>query len=104
MNSVCLHTRGGPEALVYEQAPTPQPGVRVHAANGHAYRAAVGADVDNESRRAPPIPRHSRTRVFRRSARPGAGGGWSRTETPFLEVSPWFAVLSRRNNVEDRPD
>ena len=32
MNAVCLHTCGGPEALMYEQAPTPQPGVRVHAA------------------------------------------------------------------------
>lgn len=37
MNAIRLHTRGGPEALVYEQAPTPRPGarevlVRVHAA------------------------------------------------------------------------
>ena len=37
MNAIRLHVRGGPEALVYEQAPTPQPGagevlVRVHAA------------------------------------------------------------------------
>jgi len=37
MNAIRLHARGGPEAFVYEQAPTPRPGadevlVRVHAA------------------------------------------------------------------------
>ncbi|HVN80089.1 MAG TPA: NADP-dependent oxidoreductase [Terriglobia bacterium] len=37
MNAIRLHARGGAEALVYEQAPTPRPGtgellVRVHAA------------------------------------------------------------------------
>jgi NADPH:quinone reductase-like Zn-dependent oxidoreductase len=37
MNAIRIHSRGGPETLVYEQAPTPRPGagevlVRVHAA------------------------------------------------------------------------
>jgi NADPH:quinone reductase-like Zn-dependent oxidoreductase len=37
MNASRLHFRGGPEALVYEEAPLPQPGegellVRIHAA------------------------------------------------------------------------
>jgi len=37
MKAMCLHTRGGPEALVYDEVPQPQPQagevlVRVHAA------------------------------------------------------------------------
>jgi NADPH:quinone reductase-like Zn-dependent oxidoreductase len=37
MKAICLHARGGPEALAYEEAPQPHPGegevlVRVHAA------------------------------------------------------------------------
>jgi len=28
MNAIRLHTRGGPKALVYEQAATPRPGAR----------------------------------------------------------------------------
>src|SRR5262249_18505975 len=37
MRAICLHARGGPEALAYEEAPQPRPGegevlVRVHAA------------------------------------------------------------------------
>lgn len=65
MNAVRLHTRGGPEHLVYEEAPKPSPGpgdalVRVHACAitpteltwGTTYTTSAGAS------RLPTIPGH----------------------------------------------
>lgn len=65
MNAVRAHSRGGPEALVYEQAPIPQPGpgevqVAVHAAAitfaelgwDASWEDAAGAD------RTPVVPSH----------------------------------------------
>ncbi len=65
MNAVCMHKRGGPEELIYEEAPKPAPGtgdalVRVHACAITPYELSWSATYTTRDGgdRLPSIPGH----------------------------------------------